>query len=836
MAGPESPSQGAAAQVEATLGNIGVVVSQFRCSEKLSQLFRAQIEFQSAEDFSVNDLVSQTASIIVHSQVSNSDPVRVRRFFGTIRRFSYLGELDAPGRPDGRVSRYRAEIVPWVWYLTQRTNSRIFQNKTVPEILEVIFAEYGGQCQQRFRSEYPSLDYCVQYRESDFAFVSRLMEENGIYYYFNHLESATELVIADNLGGYFECAEPALRFGNMGTGSTGDHVQHWEHDYDFRPGSYVHDDFNFEHPADSLLSSQASILKLSKSNGVSLYDYPGRFGSTTEGRTLAQLRIEEQEASQELIYVKSVTPVAAPGAKFSLLKHPNPRQSQGEFCITAVEHEFSGGGDGVRSADLTLYRNKFTCIPATRTFRPERMTPMPFVRGLQSAIVTGAEGDLVYTDSYGRVKVQFRWDREGEKNENSSCWIRVSQGWAGGEYGNSYLPHVGQEVLVSFLEGDPDRPVITGRVYNADNMPPETLPDNKLRAIVAKDQVGNIIALDADAKRVDIQNAEDKFELTVGESVTAAAGMDVGITLGCGVGINLGASTSAGLAAAFDVSLGFASSVFLGGAYDASFGGSFSYAKGNFVNAGDSVGQIAFKQAAEFVSHESVALAGGSGANNSVVLASSDSLIVSYGMTDPKFAGCPALALGLGVFGAAILGTIGIAASGAAAFLAGKAKEKGDFDDYAKGAVGCGVASLVSTGIAGFLLTKFAKTWSQVKQPVHGGSLPPTAQLILDANGAKLQGKKETALIAGLGGGNGIVKVVANDFNVDAAKMTTAGDLDVKGVFSSANIRDIGQPAAAAAAKAKAAAEIARNAAIISIKAAKHAAKQATQTAKVMSK
>ncbi len=820
-------ASGRETNIEVTLNDAAPLgVTWLKGTEGLSKLFRFQVEFLSSESLTVAGLMNKSAKIRIWQQASSSDVERERYVHGIVSRFTYLGQVAAPGNASGNMKKYRAEIVPWLWLLTQKTNCRIFQGKSIPEIVGEILGEYAGTVnQQAVSGSYPVFEFRVQYRESDFAFISRLLEESGIFYYFRHTEDSYEMVLADSVTGYFACEETAVRFGNASTGSTGDHIQSWEHDYAFRSGSFTYRDFDFENPTTDLTATSNSLLSIQGADATTLYDYPGGYKTTADGNAYAGLRMQEQEASFEVIRADGISPCFVAGARFVPANHPELSERV-EFVITSVEHETSAASEGVRSDSMMLYQNHFECIPATvpRIFRPPRQTPRPFVRGVQTAIVTGPDGETIHTDEYGRVKVQFHWDRVGTNTDESSCWIRVSQAWAGSSYGSVLLPHVGHEVIVSFLEGDPDRPLITGRVYNADNMPPETLPDKKNRAIVAQDDVGNIIALDADEMRVDIQNAQDKFELTVGESISATAGMDLGITLGCGLGFNLGASLGIGLAASVDLSVGMSSSVFAGGSYDASFGGSFSYAKGNFVNAGDSVGQIAFQNAAEFVSHESTMIAGGSGTNNGVVMVSSDRVVASFGPTDVAFKGNPAKALALGVFGASIAGTLGIAAAATTAFLGAKASEKGEFDGYAGGAVASGIGAIAGSATAGALLKAYAKTWSVVKQSVHAA---PKSQMILNDSLGGLYSDTEVLLLS-----TGDVNLTAGGaVNVLAAKADMSGDLNVQGKFTSPNIEDLGDPSAAPAAQGEANGAVAEFVADAALAAATHIAEQVADVA-----
>lgn len=841
------PSNNLNTQFAAKLGATDVTVTRFEGTEGLSQLFCLQVEFSSAVAMTAQNLIYKPAYVGVRSRISNNpaDPVRERIFAGRVNRFLYRGQVAAPGTSGNTVGRYQAQIVPWLWFLTQKSDCRIFQQKTIPQIIEAVLNPHSTQYDlSRLTATYATQEYRVQYRESDFAFVSRLMEEAGIYYYFDQTaDKEFNLILADSVTGYFNSTEPTPLFGEHGTASSRNHVQEWDHGYEFQPAKYALADFDYNNPDSTIRADSGnSPLNLPGSAISELYDYPGGFADSTTGQTIARIRIGEEETSYEVVRGAGVSPCFAAGSRFTLKNHPSTAENA-TFVVVSVEHDASGRNESLAAGQTPSYKNRFTCIPAPpisgsgsavtiRPFRPPRTTPRQVVRGIQTAIVTGPSGEEhVDTDSLGRVHVQFHWDREGRKNENSSCWIRVSQDWAGNGFGSVFLPHIGNEVIVSFLEGDPDRPLITGCVYNASNKPPETLPDNKHRTIVAQDRVGNIIALDADEKRVDIQNAEDRFELTIGTSAGATIGMNHSFALGLDSSVNLGAAAGIALAASMDFSLGYSVAVAVGGSYSYNWGGSFANAKGAYVNAGDMTGQFAYKNSADFSSNQAVTLAGGSGPQNSVLYATSDGLTLSYGMTDPKFYATPALGVLGSMFGTAVVGTLGVAAAGAAAFLGAKASEKEDFDGYAGGAIASGIGSIALSIGAGYMLHKFQKAWSLVKQPVHGGALPSAAQLRLAASGAKLLGSSEVVLSAGIGGAPGTVRVSGNEFRVASPESVFRGNLTVRGVLQSANILDIGQPAAAAAAAAQVAAELARDQAQQAAQNAQHQAAQALDTA-----
>jgi type VI secretion system secreted protein VgrG len=395
-----------------------------------------------------------------------------------VRKFEQTGAA-------GRFFLYRATLVPNFWLLTLESDCRIFQEKTTEEIVREVLGESGiGSDRFAFRLQNKSLPprpYCVQYRESDFNFVSRLLEEEGIFYFFEHSEDRHLLVFADSPVGYKPIAgKPKVLF-NPGSGTVGEEevVASLTLTRRLRPGRQTLRDFNFEKPALDLTSDEHG----SEGERCELYDYPGSYLEEGQGRRLAQLRLQEQVMYREQAGGSGDCVRFMPGFTFRLHGHEMESANR-EWLLTEVVHtasqpqvlqeRASAGGSG--------YSNRFTAVPSSVAVRPERVTLRPRVYGVQTAIVTGPSGEEIYTDEHGRVKVQFHWDRLGKKDEKSSCWIRVSQPWAGAGFGGLILPRIGQEVIVDFIEADPDRPIVTGRVYHGENRTPYGLPEHKTKS------------------------------------------------------------------------------------------------------------------------------------------------------------------------------------------------------------------------------------------------------------------------------------------------------------------------------------------------------------------
>jgi len=364
-----------------------------------------------------------------------------------------------------------AELRPWLWMLSLVADNRIFQLKSVPEILTAVFSNAGfTDYRDDLRGTYDPLDYCVQFQETDLTFVSRLMEEYGISYFFEHSDSAHTLVLADDPASFTDCANaaslPFLPLASGGDWLTDRRIDSLASEAQVGVQAYQADDFNFTTPS--------TELKVTTGNGARrVYEYPGRYDKLDAGEAVAKRRIEAFEAVAQQVSGASPVRALRAGGAFTLTGHPDSALNQ-RYALRAVAH----------SAQRREYTNHFTAFPAGVAFRPGRVTPMPRVGGAQTAIVVGPSGQEIYTDNYGRVKVQFHWDQLGTKDENSSCWIRVAQNWAGVSWGAFTLPRIGQEVVVTFLDGDPDRPLITGCVYNGDNPVPYTLPAEQTKTVL----------------------------------------------------------------------------------------------------------------------------------------------------------------------------------------------------------------------------------------------------------------------------------------------------------------------------------------------------------------
>lgn len=496
----------------ASLGADDLLVMSFAGHEEISALFTFRLELVSdrPEKIVLNDIIGKNVTIGLMLEDES-----YRHFNGFISRFSLSGR-DMGG--EARFTHYRAEVVPWLWFLSRTADCRIFQDKTVPDIIEQIFKDLGFQDYRLdLHREYTKWDYCVQYRETDFNFVSRLMEQEGIFYFFEHENGKHTLVLGDSTQVYKPCPhqERARFFPEGGYSERDDTVNSWEVHQEFRPGKYTLRDYHFQMPSKNLEVAEPTKFRAGGNDKYEIYDYPGEYALRfnkpeerlakvePEGRTVVGLYMEEEETPHLVHYGASICRAFTAGKRFELEEAP-PGVSSGPYVLTSVQHAatqpagfVSGGSMG---ASDSSYTNSFSCLTADIVFRPARITPKAVVQGPQTAVVVGPKGEEIYTDKFGRVKVQFHWDRQGKKDENSSCWVRVSQVWAGKRWGAFFWPRIGQEVIVAFLEGDPDQPIIVGSVYNAEQMPhylgegPDSKHknDNKLTGVKSNSTKGGV--------------------------------------------------------------------------------------------------------------------------------------------------------------------------------------------------------------------------------------------------------------------------------------------------------------------------------------------------------
>ncbi|ESZ85321.1 type VI secretion protein ImpA [Pseudomonas aeruginosa DHS29] len=456
-------------QVDCPLGPDVLLLQRMEGREELGRLFAYELHLVSENpNLPLEQLLGKPMSLSLEL------PGGSRRFFhGIVARCSQVAG-------HGQFAGYQATLRPWPWLLTRTSDCRIFQNQSVPEIIKQVFRDLGfSDFEDALTRPYREWEYCVQYRETSFDFVSRLMEQEGIYYWFRHEQSRHILVLSDAYGAHQSPPNyasvpyypPTLEQRER------DHFYDWHMAREVQSGSLSLNDYDFQRPG-TRLEVRSNVGRAHAAADYPLYDYPGEYVQSQDGEHYARTRIEAIQTQYERVRLRGCARGIGAGHLFHLSNYPRLDQNR-EYLVVGAEYrvvqelyETGNGGGGAQ------FESELDCIDAGQAFRPLPSTPVPVVRGPQTAVVVGPKGEEIWTDQYGRVKVHFHWDRHDQSNENSSCWMRVSQAWAGKNWGSIQIPRIGQEVIVSFLEGDPDRPIITGRVYNAEQTVPYELPAN----------------------------------------------------------------------------------------------------------------------------------------------------------------------------------------------------------------------------------------------------------------------------------------------------------------------------------------------------------------------
>lgn len=686
-------------KLKTPLGDDVLVFDRMWGREELGRPFRFELE-----------MLSEDPAIVIDDILAH--PVTVEFPVGdTIRYFNaYVTEFSQVGIREQH-HLYRATLSPWLWFLTRTADCRILPDKSsaktmnVPDIVKEVFREHGfSDIEDRLQETYKVREHCVQYRESDFDFISRLLEEEGIYYYFVHEDGKHTIVLCDAPS----CHEPFSGFETIpyyppdpSAQRSREGIHDWAFSRQVQTGIYALDDHDFIRPKADL-SVKSSIPREHQKADYEVFDYPGEYvepadeaggdlGSAYEA--YARHRIEEEHARFHVVRGRADARGILPGHLFALEGHPREDQNI-EHLVVSVDHDLQA--EAYRS-DATpgqgpLYQCQFAVIDAQQPFRPQRITRKPVIQGPQTAVVVGASGKDIYTDQYGRVKLQFHWDRVGNSDENSSCWARVSQNWAGNGWGGMFVPHVGHEVIVEFLEGDPDRPIVTGRVYNADNMPPLKLPDCDHKSII-RDQFGNEIVFDATpggehielhspshnsslylGKSVQWETKSDKNYFTngnahtntIGATSSVFCGHDFSFKAAGSESVTIGAKADLFVGAAASVNVGYKFGVDVGGSFNLNYNYNYTYCKSKEtkVNKADFVRASSSDIVHDSVKH--VKMVGGS-ADNSIIDAAPTQIELRFGK-GPDNGEIPQAVSGLQAFATTAAGlAAGIVAAGTGA-------------------------------------------------------------------------------------------------------------------------------------------------------------------------
>lgn len=601
-----SPQERRVAQLNTPLGRDALLVRSVSGVEGINDLFRFRVAV-SGDPRMIEQAELLGEAIQLRIDLAGD---RDRWVHGYVTR---LVQTEAPGTGREGGASYELEVRPWLWMLTQRTDSRIFQEMSIPDIVKQVFDGLGfTDYEFKLNAGYEPLVNCVQYQESDFDFVARLLEQEGIFWYFRHEENRHTLVLhdsVDNIEPLPEATDVEMWHGGAITSAAEERINTWEVTRVLLPGKYAMTDYNFQDPTTDLAVDAKSSQTSTGSEQLEIFEYPGDFvnlgaeeaGKLDKGEGRVRLRQEEGDARKTLATATGTVRAITPGYQIALRGHPVDSYNA-DWMIVQAEHEISEEGSLALDDDFLIrYRNTFRAVPLTVAFRPRRRTPRPRISGPQTAVVVGPQGEELYVDKFGRVKVQFHWDRYGQKDENSSCWVRVSQHWAGKGWGTVYHPRIGQEVIVEFLEGNPDRPLITGRVYNGMNPIPYSSPTqsgiltrstkegsastaNELRfddnkgseeVYLHAEKHMNRVVESSDTENIGVNQTSKvgsnktttvgkNLEQTVGENRTMTIGKNLSETIGEAMSVTVGKAKSETIGEASSVTIAKAHSVTVG--------------------------------------------------------------------------------------------------------------------------------------------------------------------------------------------------------------------------------------------------------------------------------
>ena len=465
-------------QISTPAGKDALYLTRFVAQEAMSDLFVMSVSMYAiGQQIAHEDLVGKPVTI----KVKNADGGGERYYHGIVSHLVSKGSRTAAIDEQKNYIDYQATIVPHAASMRNRKNSRIFQKKTIKEIFADLFGQHNVAFSDKTSKTYPKYEYCVQYQESDFDFIQRLLQQEGIFYFFEHSNSNHTLILADDITAYEECGEASVVYS---TGHlTQSHVSRWQGGLSIAPGSFKRIGYDFKQPSRYPDGEQANP-ELPTQSVSEIFEYTGEAECHPRAPGLASMQLEALQRDMKLSSGKSDCRSFTVGKLFSFAKHEDPRLIGKAFAITSMMTSITipNQSGAKQSSANEVYSNHFECVPKEIPYRAQINKKKPVINGVQTAIVTGDSADEIMIDQFGRVKVHFDWDRDGQRDSTSSCWIRVAQNWAGKKWGAFFFPRVGQEVLVDFINGDPDQPIISGAIYNADLMPPYALPAEKTQS------------------------------------------------------------------------------------------------------------------------------------------------------------------------------------------------------------------------------------------------------------------------------------------------------------------------------------------------------------------
>ncbi len=531
-------------------GEDDLLIEEMQGNEALSELFEFRLKLLSyQDDIDPEKIIGKSAILRIETWDTHHSGGQ-RHWNGFVSRFACTGRAVSSTDAGLDIYTYACDIVPWFWFMTQNEDCRIFQNLSVPDIIETIFDEFGySDYKLEFNKQYNPLEYCTQYNESSFAFISRLIEREGIYYYFRHNEDHEArhiLVFTDNKDSNPKLDPFEVPFHHAGHAEDSDAIRTLSSNQQMRTRKATLADFDYKKKT-ALSENTPTMLNIGSDIDLEHYHYPGNFvnqsgeSSIDDGKHLSTILMEAQESSHLRFTGESQVRELAPGHRFKLYDHIFP-EFDNEYLVLSVQH--TGRNNLLAGSGEAYYGNQFSLQPNERVYRAPVRHPTGYVRGPQTALVVGPPGNEIYTDELGRIKIRFHWDRKipGRRtnmaDDKASCWVRVAQMWAGNGYGTLFTPRIGMEVVVDFLEGNPDRPLVVGCVYNGVNTPPLKLPDEStcstIKTLSSKGGGGfnELRFEDKKGEEEIFLHAQKDFQQRIGHCKTEAIGNTSNLTVG----------------------------------------------------------------------------------------------------------------------------------------------------------------------------------------------------------------------------------------------------------------------------------------------------------------
>lgn len=489
--------------IESPFGKDILILTKFNGVESISEPFSFVCELISLDGgLDPKKIVGQPVTL-----TAKFDGAADRHFNGNVSQFKYVGAIES-----GQMFKYQAIVVPKLWFATKAVDCKMYQELSFKDILAEKLSKHGIKHRFDLKGTHNKHPYTVQFNESDFSFVSRLMEEEGMFYYFEHSKSKHEMVITDAVSTFKDCIEKELFYGY---GDAKDNqITNWLEESNFTSGKHSYKNFDFEKPSKPVSGDKSAVSPLFKDVlDYEVYEYPGEAlkpaGLQLESKTNVEGFLAEQSLFRGAANCHSMTP----GTKFKVNNSTHDGIKNKKFQLLQCEYEAADDTYLNTGSAQQTFATLFSCTLADVPYRSEKRHAKPLVGGLQSATVTGPSGEEIFVDKYGRVKVQFHWDRDGKSDENSSCFIRVSQSWAGEKWGTFFHPRIGDEVLVDFIDGDLDCPIIVGRVYNGKNMPFHALPANQTKSGIKSQSSKN--AGGANYSEISIEDKKDAEQVFI---------------------------------------------------------------------------------------------------------------------------------------------------------------------------------------------------------------------------------------------------------------------------------------------------------------------------------